>query len=60
LDPQRLAGILGDDADVVVLANHDATQALCAALPDRLRFGTGSARIFFPGADRHDHPRRQP
>jgi len=33
LDPHRLAGLLGDDADLVVLADHDATQALCAMLP---------------------------
>jgi len=26
----------------------------------RLRFGTGSVRIFFPDADRGDHPRRHP
>ena len=37
---------------IVALADHNATQALCAKLPDRLRFGTGSARIFVPGADR--------
>jgi len=60
LDPHRLAGLLGDDADLVVLADHDATQALCAMLPGRLRFGTGSVRIFFPDADRGDHPRRHP
>ncbi|WP_370372675.1 hypothetical protein [Catenulispora sp. GP43] len=29
-------------------------------LPGRLRFGTGSVRIFFPDADRGDHPRRHP
>jgi hypothetical protein len=60
LDPIRVVGLVGDDAEVAVLADHDATQALCARLPDRLRFGTGSARIFFPDADRHDHPRRHP
>ncbi|MEY9858542.1 hypothetical protein ABH935_004157 [Catenulispora sp. GAS73] len=60
LDPQGLADMLGDDAEIAALADHDATQALCALLPDRLRFGTGSARIFFPGAGRDDHPRRHP
>ena len=60
LDPQSLAVMLGNDAEVATLADHDATQALCAVLPDRLRFGTGSARIFFPGAGREDHPRRHP
>src|SRR2546425_8459157 len=46
LDPHRLAGLLGDEANLTVLTDHDATQALCAMLPDRLRFGTGSLRIF--------------
>jgi len=60
LNPQRLAGIVGDEAEIVVLADHNAAQALCALLPERLRFGTGSARVFFPGADQHDRPRRHP
>lgn len=60
LDPQCLAGMLGDDAELVTLADHDATLALCSQLPDQLWFGAGAARIFFPGVSRDDHPRRHP
>lgn len=60
LDHHRLTGLLGDEADLAVLTDHEATQALCALLPDRLKFGTGSLRIFFPDADQGDHPRRHP
>jgi hypothetical protein len=60
LDPARLAALVSAEAELAVLADHAATQLLCAALPDRLRFGTGSARLFYPGANPRDHPCRHP